>query len=52
MRKKKQATAILEEEYLSELLREAFYELSEKTTDEQANKILAPVLNKIRGETL
>ena len=50
MKEKKQATSILEEEYLSELFRDAFYELSEKITDEQANKILAPVLKKIRGE--
>jgi len=52
VRKRKQATSISEEEYLGELLREALYELSEKITDEQANKILAPVLKKIRGETI
>ena len=50
MKPLKVAAPCMKEEFLSKTLRNALYELSEKITDEQVNKILNPVLEKIRGE--
>jgi len=40
------------EELLTKCLKHAFHELSEEITDEQVNKILSPVLEKLKDGKL
>jgi len=50
--KEKHAPPNEEEELLKKYLEYAFNELLDELTDEQVNRVLNPVLEKIRGETI